>query len=85
MRIGVDAMGGDFAPESVVLGAIEAQREVLGDVKIVLIGDEGQINEILQREGVSQNSFDIVGTTQVINMDDHPTKAFQQKDRKSVV
>lgn len=84
MRIGVDAMGGDFAPESVVLGAIEAQREVLGDVKIVLIGDEGQINEILQREGVSQNSFDIVGTTQVINMDDHPTKAFQQKPDSSI-
>jgi len=84
MRIGVDAMGGDFAPESVVLGAIKAQREVLSDVRIVLIGDKNQISEILLREGVSPNSFDIVGTTQVINMDDHPTKAFQQKPDSSI-
>ena len=84
MKIGVDAMGGDFAPEAVVLGAIQAQREVHSDVRIVLIGDEHQINEILLREGVSSNNFDIVGTTQVINMGDHPTKAFQQKPDSSL-
>ncbi|SDB87531.1 phosphate acyltransferase PlsX [Williamwhitmania taraxaci] len=84
MRIGVDAMGGDFAPEATVLGAIQAHREVHSEVRIVLIGNESQIHEILLREGVSSSNFDIVGTTQVINMGDHPTKAFQQKPDSSL-
>lgn len=85
MKIGVDAMGGDFAPEAVVLGAIQALSEVPNGVKIVLIGDEIHIKEILLREGVSTTLFEIVGTTQVIGMGDHPTKAFHQKPDSSLV
>lgn len=77
-------MGGDFAPETVVLGAIQAQKEVSSEIKIVLIGDESQITEILTKEGVSISNFEIVATTQVINMGDHPTKAFQQKPDSSL-
>ena len=83
MKIGVDAMGGDFAPEAVVLGAIEAQKQ-FSDVRLVLIGDKAQIEAILVREGADVSSFDIVHTDQVIEMGEHPVKAFSSKPQSSI-
>jgi fatty acid/phospholipid synthesis protein PlsX len=83
MKIGVDAMGGDFAPEAVVLGAIEAQKQ-FSDVRLVLIGDKARIEEILVREGADIASFDIVHTDQVIEMGEHPVKAFSSKPQSSI-
>ena len=48
MRIAVDAMGGDYAPEQIVLGALQAARKYQCD--IVLVGDETQIREFLKRD-----------------------------------
>ena len=79
MRIGIDIMGGDFAPEATVLGAILAHKEMLSDERIVLIGDQEKINTILKRENISADSFDIVHASQVIDMHDHPAKAFKKK------
>lgn len=76
-------MGGDFAPEAVVLGAIEAQKQ-FSDVRLVLIGDKTQIEAILVREGADVNSFDIVHTDQVIEMGEHPVKAFSSKPQSSI-
>lgn len=84
MRIGVDAMGGDFAPENVVLGAILAQPQLSKEDKIVLFGDERAIQAILEREKVDPALFDIVPTTEVIEMGEHPAKAFQQKSDSSI-
>ena len=84
MRIGIDIMGGDFAPEATVLGAILAHKEMSSEDRIVLIGDQGKINEILSRENVSADNFDIVHTTQVIDMHDHPAKAFSKKPDSSI-
>jgi phosphate acyltransferase len=83
MKIGVDAMGGDFAPEAVVLGAIEAQKQ-FSDVRLVLIGDKVRIEEILVREGANITNFDIVHTDQVIEMGEHPVKAFSSKPQSSI-
>lgn len=76
-------MGGDFAPEAVVLGAIEAQKQ-FSDVRLVLIGDKAQIEAILVREGADIASFDIVHTDQVIEMGEHPVKAFSSKPQSSI-
>ena len=84
MRIGIDIMGGDFAPEATVLGAILAHKELLSNERIVLIGDQDKINEILKRENVSADSFDIVHASQVIDMHDHPAKAFKKKPDSSI-
>jgi len=84
MRIGIDIMGGDFAPEATVLGAILAHKEMSSEDRIVLIGDQGKINEILSRENVSADNFDIVHTTQIIDMHDHPAKAFSKKPDSSI-
>jgi len=76
-------MGGDFAPEAVVLGAIEAQKQ-FSDVRLVLIGDKARIEEILVREGADVSCFDIVHTDQVIEMGEHPVKAFSSKPHSSI-
>ncbi|MDK2978009.1 MAG: phosphate acyltransferase [Bacteroidales bacterium] len=84
MRIGIDIMGGDFAPEAAVLGAILAHKELSYDDRLVLIGDEAKIKEILKREKVSPEDFDIVHSSQVIEMSDHPAKAFAKKPDSSI-
>jgi glycerol-3-phosphate acyltransferase PlsX len=84
LRVGVDAMGGDYAPEAVVVGAIEAVARMGGDVRIVLFGDEAQIRTIMTREGAPADLFDIVPTTEVITMSDHPAQAFTKKPDSSL-
>ncbi len=84
MRLGLDIMGGDFAPEQTTLGAIAAQKELPVEVRLVLIGDKEQIISILSREGVSPDLFEIVHTTEVIGMGEHPTKALTAKQNSSI-
>jgi glycerol-3-phosphate acyltransferase PlsX len=84
-KIGVDAMGGDFAPEAVVSGAVLALNAVDHDTRIVLFGDENKIVELLEKEGVDRSNFDIVATTEVIGMNEHPTQAFSKKPNSSIV
>lgn len=84
MKIGLDVMGGDFAPEAAVKGAILALNEVAAGSRIVLFGDEARIRAILAAEGCDASRFDIVPTSEVIEMGDHPAKAFQQKADSSI-
>ncbi len=84
LKVGIDAMGGDFAPEAAVKGAILALPLIGADSRIVLFGDQDRILEILAQEGCDASSFDIVATTEVIEMCDHPAKAFQAKPNSSI-
>ena len=85
IRIGLDTMGGDFAPEVAVKGAILALEAIDKDSRIVLFGDEMRIRELLAEEGCATDRFDIVATSEVIEMGDHPVRAFQQKRDSSIV
>ncbi len=84
MRIGVDIMGGDFAPNSTVKGAILALKDLPKDVRLVLIGDQTKIYEILDAEKVDRDSFDVVHAEEVIEMGEHPAKAFSAKPNSSI-
>lgn len=84
MRIGLDVMGGDFAPDSTVLGALEAVKELSKDTRLVLVGDEKKIIPILEKENCDPNQFDIVNSTETIDMGDHPAKAFAKKPNSSI-
>jgi phosphate acyltransferase len=84
MRIGLDVMGGDYAPDAPVEGAILAQQLLPADVRLVLIGDEQKISELLAKHGADKGNFDIVHTPDVIGMGEHPTKAFTQKPNSSI-
>jgi glycerol-3-phosphate acyltransferase PlsX len=66
------------------MGAIQARKELSSDVVLVLFGDQEQILEILKREQVDPAQFEIVHTTEVITMHDHPTRALPQKPNSSI-
>ena len=84
MRIGIDIMGGDFAPLETTLGAILAKRELGPEYTLVLVGDEAETRSIIRQHGGSESDFEFVNTTQVIGMAEHPTKAFTQKTDSSI-
>jgi phosphate acyltransferase len=84
MKIGLDIMGGDFAPGATVLGAIAAYKELKSDEKLVLIGDKDIAVSILRENNFSPDGFEFVHTTEVIGMGEHPTKAVVQKPDSSI-
>jgi len=77
-------MGGDYAPEATVSGAVLAHSSLPSSVRLVLIGDEGKIIPLLEKHKAKQEHFDIVHTTESIGMGEHPTKAFSQKPNSSI-
>ena len=84
MRIGIDILGGDFAPEATVKGSILAYAELKDKATIVLIGDRLMIESICKQEGFDPSVFDIVHTDENIGMDEYPAKAFTQKPNASI-
>jgi phosphate acyltransferase len=84
MRIGLDVMGGDFAPDAIIEGAVDSLQHLSDNEKVVLIGDEVSIHRKLSEMAVEPSLFDIVHTTQVIEMGDHPAKTFSQKKNSSI-
>ena len=84
MKIGLDFMGGDYAPKAAVLGAIAAQQVLSPDQKIVLFGDTEQALPILAEQQIDASCFEFVHCTEVISMGEHPTKAITQKPNSSI-
>lgn len=84
MKIAVDAMGGDLAPQAIVEGVIQAASELPSDARIVLIGRESAILEIFRQHNFSSSVVDIVHAEDVIEMGEHPTKALSQKPNSSI-
>lgn len=85
MKIGIDIMGGDFAPEATVMGSIQAAKSFSENEKLVLIGDREKIENICAREKFDASVFEIIHTTDTIEMSDYPAKAFSQKPDASIV
>jgi glycerol-3-phosphate acyltransferase PlsX len=84
MKIGLDIMGGDFAPNNCLDGAIMALESLPSDVKMVLIGDSEQAKSYLKGKGVAEDKFEFADATEVIEMGEHPTKALSQKPNSSI-
>ena len=89
MRIILDAMGGDNAPDATIKGAIKAINEIKSE--IILVGNEKIINskikEFYGKENISEVSdkIKIYNTTETIEMEDIPTQAIKQKKDSSMV
>lgn len=84
IRIAVDAMGGDHAPESQVLGAIQAARERFDKIEVILVGDENKIKEIIKSQSCSLENLLVVNASEVVTMDDSPSDAFKVKPGSSL-
>jgi glycerol-3-phosphate acyltransferase PlsX len=85
MRIGVDIMGGDFAPQTTVQGSFLARDQIPDDIELVLIGDRESIIQIAEDNGFDVNKVSIVHSSETILMNDHPYKAFSTKSDSSIV
>jgi glycerol-3-phosphate acyltransferase PlsX len=84
MKIGLDIMGGDYAPKANVLGAIAAHKLLSPEQHLVLIGDIQQIKPLVSENGFNPDHFEYVHTEEVIGMGEHPTKAIVQKPNSSI-
>src|SRR5258705_2616879 len=84
MTIGIDMMGGDFAPLEAVKGV---QLYLSGHnipASLVLIGNKEKIEKLLAEHNVSLDHINIVHAEQVIDMHEHPTKALKEKQKSSI-
>ena len=84
IRIGLDVMGGDFAPKTTIEGALLANKELADIADIILIGDQKIIYSELDARHVSRKLFEIIHADEKIEMHDHPTKAFLKKPKSSI-
>lgn len=84
MKIGIDIMGGDYAPESTMKGIQEILPELSGDVHLVLIGDERTATPYLDTLSPFEDKFSLVHADQVVGMNDHPTRVLSLKPNSSV-
>lgn len=83
MRILMDAMGGDNAPESVVLGGIRAAKAY--NEEIILVGDEKQIQDIIKTNNAQDiKNITVVHAPDVVDMHDDPATALRKRPESSM-
>lgn len=80
MKIAVDAMGGDFAPDEIVKG-IELARDAYPDVEFLLYGQEEKVQPLLH----DQTRITLMPAPEVISMEDEPVRAVRRKKNSSIV
>ena len=84
MNIGIDMMGGDFAPLEAVKGI---QLYLSGHnipANLVLIGDKEKIDTLLSEYNIPAENLEVVHAEQIIGMHEHPTKALKEKQKSSI-
>lgn len=84
MRIGIDILGGDFAPEANLDGVVMALSELPNDVIIVLIGNEKEIESKIKDVNFDHSRVEIIHADENITMHDHPTTVIRQKQNSSI-
>lgn len=84
MNIGLDMMGGDFAPVETVKGVSQYLEQNNQAATLVLLGDESKIDPLLSEYKIPEDKIKIVHAEQVIDMHEHPTKALKEKQKSSI-
>lgn len=84
MRILVDAMGGDYAPDAIVNGCIDAIKSQDG-FDILLIGNSEKIQKIINKRRFHNPRLEVVHAMEIITNEDMPTKAIKSKKNSSMV
>jgi len=84
MTIGLDMMGGDFAPLEAVKGVLQYLGELNADANLVLIGNKDQMDPLLVEHQIPNNRIKVVHAEELIDMHEHPTKALKEKKKSSI-
>lgn len=77
-------MGGDYAPGEAVKGVKLFFDTVTSDAHLVLIGDEAALKPLLEEAQLDTSRYTVVHSSQVIGMNEHPTKALKEKQQSSI-
>lgn len=83
MRIALDAMGGDYAPGPIVVGAVRAVHND-PDLRVVLVGDRAQVEQHLSGAAAASDRLEVSHCTQVITMEEAPVLALRKKPDSSI-
>lgn len=84
MRIAVDAMGGDHAPDEIIVGALEALSRLDQDDRIILVGPQELLEKKLADLKYDRDRVSIADAPDVIAMDEKPIDSLRQKPRSSI-
>lgn len=84
MNIGIDMMGGDFAPLEAVKGLQTYLSTSGSPANLYCIGDEAQVKALLADHGLTTPRITMVHAVQVVGMHEHATKAFKEKPHSSI-
>ena len=84
MTIGLDMMGGDFAPLEAVKGTLQYLQEKDHPATLLLIGDESRLDPLFSEYEIPDDKIKVVHSSQVIDMHEHPTKALKEKQKSSI-
>lgn len=84
MKIAIDAMGGDKAPQAIVEGAREALKEFAFIDRLLLVGDESILRRECDRLGFRDRRMEIVHCTEIVGMGESPVQALRKKKDSSI-
>jgi glycerol-3-phosphate acyltransferase PlsX len=84
MKIAVDAMGGDFAPQNIIGGVKLALAEYAGISRLFLVGDETRVRAEIQAQGLPTSKLEIVHAPEVVEMGESAAKAVRRKKHSSI-
>ena len=88
MKLALDAMGGDYAPQEIVLGGLDALNQYDFMEKLYLVGKRDAIEAVLKEaeknQKIDYTKLEIVEASEVIEMDDHPATAYRRKKDASI-
>lgn len=84
MRIAIDAMGGDYAPDEIIAGAVEAVGKLDKDDELILVGPQQLVEAKLAALGFKKGPLSVVDAPDVIGMDEPPVESLRSKPRSSI-
>jgi glycerol-3-phosphate acyltransferase PlsX len=84
MRIAIDAMGGDDAPDEIIAGVLESIELLAGDDELILVGPEKEIEARLPSKPSRRGMISVVHAPDIIAMDDVPIESLRRKPKSSI-
>jgi len=84
MNIGLDMMGGDYAPLEAVKGVAQYIQEYSSSATLTMVGDQSSLEPLIAQHNIPSNRVRIIHSEQVIGMHEHPTKALKEKQQSSI-
>jgi glycerol-3-phosphate acyltransferase PlsX len=84
MRIAIDAMGGDNAPDEIIAGALESVELLAKDDELILVGPENEIEARLPSKTSRSGMISVVHAPDIIAMDDVPIESLRRKPKSSI-